>query len=231
MSELRSNENYLSPAETLVLPYSGYGSAKGIAAGDEAEARRLLEKSGHKDGAGLSAITILVPEGSEDGVRIAGIMKAAWETLPGLKVALKPVPAARYFDLVRAGPAAGGWTIASTSWIGDFADPLAFLQMWASDSNLNDARLSDPEFDRLLSAAAQKTGQERLDALALAENRLLSGAAVLPIHYSLSASVIDTDYIDGWFTNLLDVHPFKYISFGTRSVRSNVAAARTRAAL
>jgi oligopeptide transport system substrate-binding protein len=146
-------------------------------------------------------------------------------------VTLKTVPAAKYFDLVRSGPVAGGWTVASTSWIGDFVDPLAFLQMWASDSNLNDARLSDPEFDRLLGAAAQKTGEDRLAALSLAEVRLLSGAAVLPIHYSLSSSVIDTDYIDGWYTNVLDVHPFKYLSFGTRSVRSNVAAARTRAAL
>jgi len=233
MDQLRSKESYLTPAETLVLPiaYAGQGTAKGIAARDEDEARRLLEKAGHKDGAGLPAITVLVPEGSDDGKRIAGIMKAAWEALSGLAVNLKTVPASKYFDMVRAGPAAGGWTIASTSWIGDFADPLAFLQMWTSDSNLNDARFSDPEFDRLLAAAAQKTGDERLAALAVAENRLLSGAAVLPIHYSLSVSVIDTDYIDGWYTNVLDIHPFKYLSFGTRSVRSNVAAARTGAAM
>jgi peptide/nickel transport system substrate-binding protein/oligopeptide transport system substrate-binding protein len=224
--DIRSKDKYLAPASTLVLPSVGYQSAKGIGAADQEEAMRLLEKSGHKNGAGIPKITILVPEGGDDADRVAALIKDAWEKLPQVSVELKVVPAAGYFDAVRAGPVAGGWTIASTSWIGDFADPLAFLQMWAQDSNLNDARLSDPEFDRLLAAAALKTGAERFDALGLAETRLLSGAAVLPIYHSLAANVIDTDYVDGWYPNALDIHPFKYLAFGERRIRSNVAALR-----
>ena len=83
--------------------------------------------------------------------------KDAWDKLPDLTVELKTVPAASYFSVVRSGPEAGGWTLASTSWIGDFSDPLAFLQMWAADSNLNDASLADPEYDRLLASAAAKS--------------------------------------------------------------------------
>jgi oligopeptide transport system substrate-binding protein len=224
--ELRSKDKYLAPAPTLVLPFSSYQSAKGISATDQAEAMSLLEKAGHKDGAGLPAIVLMVPEGGEDATRVAGLVKEAWEKLPGLSVEIKTVTASSYFSAVRAGAAASGWTLASTSWIGDFADPLAFLQMWASDSNLNDARLADPEFDRLLETAALKTGNERLDALGLAETRLLSGAAVLPLYHSLAANVIDTDYVDGWYPNALDIHPFKYISFGERKIRSNVAVLR-----
>jgi peptide/nickel transport system substrate-binding protein/oligopeptide transport system substrate-binding protein len=134
------------------------------------------------------------------------------------------VPAASYFSVVRSGPDAGGWTLASTSWIGDFSDPLAFLQMWAADSNLNDARYDDPEYDRLLAAAASKSGTERLDALGLAETRLLSGAAVLPLYHSMAANVVDTDFVIGWYPNALDIHPFKYLVFGEHRVRSNVAA-------
>ena len=224
--DVRSRDKYLAPAPTLVLPQPGYRSVKGIAAPDQNEAMRLLEKSGHKGGAGLPPITILVPEDGEDAARIAGICKGAWEKLPGVTVALKKVPAKGYFAQIRGGAAASGWTIASTSWIGDFADPLAFLQMWAKDSNLNDARMDDPEYDRLLDAAALKTGTDRLDALALAETRLLSGAAVLPIYHSLAANVIDTDFVEGWYPNALDIHPFKYLAFGERSVRANVAMAR-----
>jgi peptide/nickel transport system substrate-binding protein/oligopeptide transport system substrate-binding protein len=36
---------------------------------------------------------------------------------------------------------------------------------------------------------------------------------VLPISYSPAVNVIDTDEIDGWFPNVLDIHPFKYLSF------------------
>jgi oligopeptide transport system substrate-binding protein len=224
--ELRSKDKYLAPAATLVLPFSSYQSAKGIASADRDEAMRLLEKSGHKGGSGLPPLTLLLPEGSEDAKRVAGYMKDSWEALPGLSVLLKTVSAGSYFSTVRAGAAAGGWTLASTSWIGDFADPLAFLQMWAADSNLNDARLSDPEFDRLLGAAALKTGDDRLEALALAETRLLSGAAVLPMYHSLAANVVDTDFVDGWYPNALDIHPFKYLAFGERRIRANVAVLR-----
>jgi peptide/nickel transport system substrate-binding protein/oligopeptide transport system substrate-binding protein len=224
--ELRSKDKYLAPASTLVLPFASYQSAKGITAADQDEAMRLLEKSGHKNGSGLPKLTILIPEGSDDAKRVSALMKDAWEKLPALSVELKTVPASSYFDSVRAGAAASGWTIASTSWIGDFADPLAFLQMWAQDSNLNDASLADPEYDRLLGAAALKSGDERFDALGLAETRLLSGAAVLPIYHSLAANVIDTDFVNGWYPNALDIHPFKYLAFGERRIRANVAVAR-----
>jgi oligopeptide transport system substrate-binding protein len=224
--QLRARDKYLAPANTLVLPFTGYQSAKGIDAAEQEEALRLLEKAGYKNGSGLPKLVILLAEGGDDGARIAGLMKDAWDKLPGLEVELKTVPAARYFSVVRSGPQAGGWTLASTSWIGDFADPLAFLQMWSADSNLNDARFSDPEFDRLLDAAASKSGSERMDALGLAETRLLSGAAVLPLYHSLAANVIDTDFVDGWYPNALDIHPFKYLAFGERKLRGNVAMLR-----
>ena len=224
--DVRSKDKYFAPAPTLVLPFTGYRSAKGVAAADQEEAMRLLEKSGHKNGSGLPPITIIVPQGGEDSARIAELCKEAWEKLPGLSVEVKAVPSQGYFNQVRSGAERSGWTIASTSWIGDFADPLAFLQMWSKDSNLNDARFDDPEYDRLLDAAALKTGGERLDALGLAETRLLSGAAVMPVYHSLAANVVDTDFIDGWYPNALDIHPFKYIAFGERRIRSNVAMAR-----
>ena len=95
--------------------------------------------------------------------------------------------------------------------------------MFASDSNLNDAKYADPEYDRLLQAAALKDGSERLDALAEAENRLLATAAIMPLYHNLATNIVDTDYVLGWYPNALDLHPFKYLSFGEKSVRPNVA--------
>jgi oligopeptide transport system substrate-binding protein len=185
---------------------------------------RLLEKSGHKNGSGLPKIDHPHPRGGDDAKRVAALMKDAWEKLPDLTVELKTVPAASYFNVVRAGPDAGGWTLASTSWIGDFADPLAFLQMWAADSNLNDARSRSRSTTASSLPPRSKSGDERLDALGLAETRLLSGAAVLPLYHSMAANVVDTDFVIGWYPNALDIHPFKYLVFGEHRVRSNVAA-------
>jgi peptide/nickel transport system substrate-binding protein/oligopeptide transport system substrate-binding protein len=223
--EIRSREEYLIPADTLVLPYEGYDAATGIEAADEAAARELLAAAGHPDGTGLPPLVIILPEGGDDSLRVARIMKEAWERLPGFSVTLKTVPAGAYFDIVRTGPEAGGYDLALTTWIGDFADPLAFLQMWSSDSNLNDGGYADPEFDRLLAAAAPLEGQDRLTALAKAETRLLSGAACLPLYHSIAVNVVDSGWIEGWYANALDLHPFKYLGFGQRKIRPNVVRA------
>jgi peptide/nickel transport system substrate-binding protein/oligopeptide transport system substrate-binding protein len=222
--EMRSRDQYLIPAPTLVLPFEGYQAAKGIDKADADEAARLLEKAGHPGGAGLPPIVVLTPD-NEDSKRVAGLMKSAWEKLASLKVEVRLVPSARYFDLVRAGYDKSGYDLALTTWIGDFADPLAFLQMWSSDSNLNDAGLSDAEYDRLLADASGKEGQARLEALASAETRLLGSAAVLPIYHSIAVNVVDPDFVHGWYANALDIHPFKYLALGQRKLRPNVARA------
>jgi oligopeptide transport system substrate-binding protein len=198
------------PTATLVLASEGYSEVKGVDAEDEAEARRLLAKSGHPEGSGLPPIVIMVPEAA-DPARVAAV-----------RVEVRQVPAADYFDQVRAGPAKSGYTLASTTWIGDFADPVAFLGMWTAESNLNDARLADPEYDRLVAAAEAKEEQARLKALAEAETRLLAGAAVLPLYHSPAINVVDIDLVQGWHMNALDIHPFKYLSFGIRKAGMGV---------
>lgn len=222
--DIRSTDNYLNPAETLVLPLAGYTEAKGISATDEAKAKELLAKSGHADGAGIPTITIAIPSGADDATRVSTLMKGAWEKV-GLKVEVTTIPAANYFDAVRHKSEGGPYTLSLTTWIGDFADPLAFLQMWESDSNLNDAHYRDPEYDKLLAASSSLEGPDRFAALAKAETRLLMGAACLPLHYSIAINVIDTDTIRGWSENALDIHPFKTISIGQARIRPGVVLA------
>jgi peptide/nickel transport system substrate-binding protein/oligopeptide transport system substrate-binding protein len=220
--EIRSADSYYMPAETLVLPFSGYDKAKGIGDANIEEAKGLLVKAGFPGGKGLPTIVLLTPEGSDDAVRVSGIMKTEWEKLEGVKVEIKVVPSAAYFQSLKQA-AGGGFTLGVQTWIGDFADPLAFLAMFAADSNLNDAHFVDKNYDDLLLAASGKDGDERLAALAEAETRLLQTGAVLPLYHNLAANVIDIDYVQGWYTNALDLHPFKYLAFGERSIRPNVA--------
>jgi peptide/nickel transport system substrate-binding protein/oligopeptide transport system substrate-binding protein len=56
-------------------------------------------------------------------------------------------------------------------------------------------------------------GRRRWQTLAEAETLLLSRGTVLPISYSPAINVVDTDEIEGWYPNVLDIHPFKYMSF------------------
>ena len=220
--EIRDPAKYMAPATTLVLPLPGYSKVKGIESQDKEEAMKLLEAAGYSEGKGLPELRIYFAEG-RDSRRIASLFQTAWQVLPALKVTLLPLNPATYYDSIAGAARLPGTTLAHTTWIGDFADPEAYLQMWTLDSPLNDARFSDPKFQDLLSKSYMKDGEERMNLLAEAETLLLQSAAVLPIYHSFAASVIDIDYIEGWYQNALDIHPYKYLKFGTPSIQPNVA--------
>ncbi|MDR1307629.1 MAG: peptide ABC transporter substrate-binding protein [Treponema sp.] len=199
--------NYYLPAKTLIYPISGYPEIAGIGSGDEEEAMNLLEEAGYPRGVGLPELVIRITP-SEDQDRIAKLMASAWMKL-GIPVKLDVVPYSRYFESLKA----ADYNVGSTTWIGDFADPYTFLQMWRRDSNLNDARNDDEDYEALMERSMYEEGEARFDTLAEAEQLLLDRGAVLPVSFSPALNIIDTDEIEGWFPNAMDIHPFKYFRF------------------
>jgi ABC-type oligopeptide transport system substrate-binding subunit len=119
------------------------------------------------------------------------------------------LPFSAYFDSLKK----GDYDVGSSTWIGDFADPYTFLQMWRKDSNLNDAGNNDAEFENLIDKSMGEEGSKRWRTLSEAEEILLKHGTVLPISYSFAVNIIDVSEIDGWYENVLDIHPFKYLSF------------------
>lgn len=220
--EIRDPERYSMPASTLVLPLPYYSSVKGIVDEDREEALRLLAEAGFPGGSGLPEITVYFADGAE-ARRIAALFRTSWESLDGVKVVLKPVKPALYYDAIGREKNSGAVTLSHTTWIGDFADPEAFLQMWTEGSPLNDSHFTDPEFVAAMYRSYEATGSARLGYLAQAETALLQSAAALPIYHSLAIQVVDLDYIDGWYQNALDIHPYKYLRFGEPSVKPNLA--------
>ena len=201
---------YYLPSKTLIFPISGYPEVKGIEeGGNTEEAQRLLEEAGYPKGVGLPEIVIRITP-SEDADRIAKHMAAAWMGL-GIPVKLDVVPFSRYFNSLKQ----DNYTIGSITWIGDFADPYTFLQMWRRDSNLNDAMHDDEDFEELMERSMYEEGDERFKILAEAEQLLLERGAALPLCYSPALNIVDTDEIEGWFPNAMDIHPFKYLRFKT----------------
>lgn len=200
--------DYLMPAKTLIPRIPSYPVIEGMTTTNLEEARKLLTDEGHPKGVGLPAIKILIMP-SVDARKIAAFMVTAWQDELGIPVEIEEVPAAQYYPALKR----DDYTIGSTSWIGDFADPYSFLQMWQADSNLNDARFNDSEYEELISQSMRIEGEERWALLGQAESILLDYGTVLPISHSPAINIINTDEIAGWFPNALDIHPFKYLSW------------------
>jgi peptide/nickel transport system substrate-binding protein/oligopeptide transport system substrate-binding protein len=196
------------PAKTLIFPIQGYPEIDGLNTTDVDAAAALLADAGYPKGVGLPDLVIRITP-SNEATRIAGLMAGAWMETLGVPVRIQTVPFANYSASLKQ----DDYEVGSTTWIGDFADPYTFLQMWRLDSNLNDADYADADYEALLDKSMTQDGDERYKTLAEAEKLLLDRGAVLPISYSPAINIIDTDEIDGWFPNVLDIHPFKYLSF------------------
>jgi len=196
------------PAKTLIYPLPGYPKLDGLSETELEEAAALLTEAGFPGGVGLPELVIRITP-SPEAARIGGLMATTWKEKLGVPVRVEVVPYNRYFQMLKT----GGYTVGFSTWIGDFADPYTFLQMWRKDSNLNDAHYNDDDYEALLEKSMLEEGDLRWATLADAEKLLLERGSVLPISYSPAINIVDTGELGGWFPNALDIHPFKYLNF------------------
>jgi peptide/nickel transport system substrate-binding protein/oligopeptide transport system substrate-binding protein len=204
----RIREGHYLPATTLIYPIPGYPEIEGVDTTNEEEAQRLLEEAGYARGVGLPTLVIRITP-SQEAQRVSLLMAATWREKLGIPARIEVVPYGSYFQSLKR----NDYDVGFSTWIGDFADPYTFLQMWRRDSNLNDALYSDDEYEALMEKSMAEEGTRRWETLAEAEELLLFHGTVLPISYSPAINIVDTDEIEGWYPNVLDIHPFKYLSF------------------
>ena len=206
LGEIRSGEIHFVPSSTLVPQIPGYPRLTGIQEPNKEVALELLEEAGYPQGKNLPPIRIVLTNDAESR-RVGEIMKKSWEAATSVSVELFYEEYYNYQQTIKN----EGFTVGSLSWIGDYADPLSFLQLWSSDSTLNTANYEDPQFDELLQKSNGLEGSQRYESLAAAETYLLKSAILLPVSHSPAFHVIDLETIGGWYANPLDIHPFKYL--------------------
>jgi ABC-type oligopeptide transport system substrate-binding subunit len=111
-------------------------------------------------------------------------------------------------------PEENPYDFCSITWIGDYFDPMAFLQLFSSDSSFNLANFSNQSYDNLLRLAANAADDvSRKDILLQAEQVLLDSGVVIPMSTAFATNFVRRDMITGWEANPLDIHLFKAISY------------------
>lgn len=205
--ELR--KDYVVKASSLVYPLTGYPSVTGWDDYNPDDALELMNMARAK--AGLSPsdtfkITFSIMD-LEYMKNWAQILKEAWAPL-GVDLAIQVEGNfAAYTSNIKNSNA----DLFMYSWIGDFADPTTFLELFRSNSSLNVSGYRSGKFDELLKKAASTQKQsERFSVLAEAEQFLLDDAEIIPISHPICLHVINTAQLGGWKSNALDIHPFKY---------------------
>ena len=212
-------QNSLVKASTLIYPLAGYQGVNGISETSPEDALEMMQDARKKLGIPqdeILTITFGISSTSERQKSQAELLKNAWEPL-GVELKVQTTPDDRYIDSIT------GWNadIFSYSWIGDFADPIAFLELFRGGSTLNPSKWQNQKFDELIQKANESTDNgEHYKFLAQAEQILLDDGEVIPISHSISLHALNLQQVGGWYVNALDIHPYKYLYLKKAKVES-----------
>ncbi len=167
------------PASGFLPPLEGYAGA-GMELYDPEKARRFLKESGFSAENPPKGLQILF-NNSETHKSVAEVVRQMWREELGFETELVNYEWKVYLDNTRNLTYA---SIARSSWIGDFADPVTFLELSVSDNGNNRTGYRNPRYDQMLAESwtIQDAGK-RMQHLLEAEKLLLEDMPVIPIYY------------------------------------------------
>ncbi len=217
------------PAASFVPPLGAY-EFKGtlplqVTDAVRQEAKTLLAQAGYPEGKGMPKFDILY-DTDDDNKRIAVAIQQMWHKTLGIEVGLFQQEWKVYLDSLRK----LSYDIGRSRWIGDYLDPITFLDLSVTDGGNNDTGWSNKAYDDFVhKASLSKDAGERMEYLKKAETILMKELPLVPIFYytnvRLAASNLKiynpkTKQMSDWRSDMLDRWFFKYcllgVSDGTR---------------
>ncbi|WP_370830081.1 peptide ABC transporter substrate-binding protein [Clostridium sp.] len=142
------------------------------------KAKELLKEAGYENGEGLPTIELMY--NSEDSHK--DVCQIVQQNLAevGINVELTNQEWAVFLNTRQNGE----YQIARHGWIGDYSDPMTFLDMWVTNGGNNDSGFSNSEYDALIAEAKVETNLEkREELLRKAEDILMDEAPIIPIYF------------------------------------------------
>lgn len=117
---------------------------------------------------------------SEGHKKIAQAAQEMWRTNLGIELQIENVEFQVKLDREKA----GDFHISRAGWIGDYIDPMTFIDLWTTTSSFNDAKFSNAKYDELVATAKATTDQKvRMEAMREAEQILMDNMPVAPVYF------------------------------------------------
>ena len=172
--------------------------------GNIAKAKELLKEAGYENGNGIPTIELMYnSEGAHKD--ICQIIQQNWEEI-GVNVELTNQEWAVFLNTRQQ----GDYQIARHGWIGDYIDPMTFLDLWVTGGGNNDCGFSNARYDELIAAAKVETDSaKRLEMLREAEDISMDEMPILPIYYYTTVTAANEN-VKGVRISTLGKISFKY---------------------
>lgn len=195
-----------TPARCYTPPNTGGYTCATAIPDDFAAARRLLAEAGYPGGKGFPTLDIQM---NNDGVNrtVLEAIQEMWRRELGITVTITNKEYRVYLDAQRA----IDYEISRSRWVGDFNDPITFLDMFVTNGGQNQTHWSNAEYDRLIAEAARTPGQpQRFELYQRAEKILLDEAPIAPVFFGTRSYLI-SPRVKNWVPSLLGIHRYQKV--------------------
>ncbi len=173
---------------------------------DPERARRYLAEAGYPGGAGFPTLYLLFNT-SEGHRKIAEAVVDMWNRNLGIEMKLENKEWKVYLDA----QSHLDYDLSRSGWIGDYMDPITFLEMFTTGNGNNDTGWSNARYDELIAAAFRsRTQEEHYAHLLEAEHILLEELPIVPLYWYTRIRLTDPR-VRGWHPKLLDNRPMKHV--------------------
>ena len=198
------------PAHSLTPPNCGGYTSRATVGTDIARARALLAEAGFPEGRGFPAFEVQA-RNNEIQPKVVEAIQEQWKKALGITITIASTEQKTFLQNQQS----LNYTVSMSGWVGDFVDPVTFLNLFMSTSGTNWTGWANPRYDRLLeAAAAARTQAERFEDFQKAEALLLTEGPISPLYHGASTYLIDPS-VKGWAPSLLGYHRYTQIHFAT----------------
>ena len=196
-----------TPVSSFCPPVAGYTPIEGLDYNPE-QARREFEKSAYAKSSSQRAPLEILYNTSESHKQIAEAIAQQWKEVLGVQVVTRN----QEWKVYLADTKALKYDIARSSWVGDYGDPATFFSIFRGGDGNNRTGWKNDEYDTLLKASERETDPDKRRALFTKMELLLVtiDPPILPIYRYVNQGMLREEVL-GWFENIRDIHPMKYI--------------------
>ncbi|MCB9734384.1 MAG: peptide ABC transporter substrate-binding protein [Deltaproteobacteria bacterium] len=178
---------------------------------DAVAARAALADAGYPRGAGFPKVELLFNT-FELHRQIADFATRSIAENLGVELTSSNMEWKSLLKLVQS----GDFSIARTSWCGDYTDPYTFLGVFAAQSKNNYPRYANPVYDGLLDRIRKETDNAERNALICAAEKVLNrDLPIIPLYFYTRAYLLRPE-VSGFLPQILDDHYLKWVSLRGR---------------
>jgi oligopeptide transport system substrate-binding protein len=170
---------------------------------DVAGGKAALAAAGYPGGKGLPQITYLYNT-DERHKKVAEFLNGQWKKNLDVNVRLQN----QEWKVLIENRTQGNFQVCRHGWVGDYEDPMTFLDMFLSTSDNNDAHWANAEYDSLIAQARLESDQaKRMELFAKAEKILMDDFVIAPLLFYVQNFTLD-DRLKGYERSILQTVRF-----------------------